>query len=307
MPVPKFNKFMKPVLYFIKSREEATVADCVNYCIQYFNLSDEDIKLLTSSGSSTQVKNRTVWALTYLKKALCIENIQRGIYKITDRGRDLCSEDLDTIDRSVLARYSEFQDFSNANSNEETSTIRQENYSDDIDNETPEDLISKGIQIINKELENDLLTKIRSMNPYQFEKLVIDIITTLGYGDPNKKNDYLTTKSRDGGVDGIINQDRLGLDKIYLQAKRYNNPVGRPELQNFSGALTGKNATKGVFITTSDFTSDAMEYVKGIQQTIILINGNELVNLMIKENVGVQTKEVFSIKRIDNDYFDDYD
>ncbi|MFT5634235.1 MAG: restriction system protein, partial [Rubritalea sp.] len=172
-------------------------------------------------------------------------------------------------------------------------------------NNTPKELIENAVSELDESLQSDILENLLNTDPYRFEQIVIDVLVAMGYGGSREEAAKVTQKSNDGGIDGIINEDRLGLDVIYVQAKRYKNNVGRVDVQNFVGALAGKQAHKGIFITTSDFNNNATEYAQAVPQKIILIDGNRLADLMIEHNVGVSTEQTISIKRIDTDYFEE--
>lgn len=302
MSVPEFQNFMLPILNIFKDKKEHTTKECKEAVIKCFNLGEDDIKELVPSGKQTLVENRVYWSLTYLKKSLLLESVCRGKYRITERGINLLKTNPERIDIKLLSQYKEYRIFSNqeeADSNVET--IKNEE--NEID--TPEDSIDKLYQKINNKLAEELLEIILEKDGYYFERLVLDVLVKMGYGNFRDNAKIVTKKSNDGGIDGIINQDKLGLDKIYIQAKRWTNGiVGRLELQKFVGALSEKQATKGIFITTSDFTKDAKEYVEKVSQNIILINGTMLAGLMIEYNVGVQVNYTYEIKKIDNDYFE---
>lgn len=301
MAVPEFQGFMLPILNLFSDGNKHTTKECMETVIKYFNLSDEDVKLTVPSGKQTLVANRVYWSLTYLKKSLLLQTIERGIYKITSRGKELLDTSPVRIDKKLLSKYEEYRIFSNQEKGVETNNLESNDNTLEI---TPEENIDLIYNKIKSQLSDDLLEIILDKDPYYFERLVMDVLTKMGYGDINDNQNMVTKKSGDEGIDGIINQDKLGLDKIYVQAKRWNNVVRRPELQKFVGALSTKKSNKGIFITTSDFTKDAREYVTNLSQTIILINGKDLTKLMIEYNVGVQSNYSYEIKKIDNDYFE---
>lgn len=301
MSVPKFQNFMLPILKIFKDKNEHTTNECIEEVINIFNLNEEDTKLLVPSGKQTVVVNRVYWALTYLKKSMLLNTVKRGTYIITERGIELLESKPSKIDKKLLSRYEEYRKFSNQHKEDKKVSVSNNDENEEI---TPEENIDFLYKKINEQLTDDILEIISEKDPYYFERLVIDVLTEMGYGDINDAKDFVTKKSGDEGIDGIINQDKLGLDKIYIQAKRWKDSVGRPELQKFVGALSAKKSNKGIFITTSDFTSGAIEYVKALNQTIILIDGKKLANLMIEYNVGVQNKYVYKIKKLDNDYFE---
>lgn len=299
MAVPEFQSFMLPVLKMFSDNLEHSTKECISEVINYFKLNDDEVKTLVPSGKQTLVSNRVYWSLTYLKKSLLIETQRRGVYKITDRGRELLKTNPSRIDKKLLSKYAEYRIFSNQEDKFEE--ISNDNQIDDI---TPEENIDKIYEKINNQLADELLEIIMDKDSYYFENLVMDLFTEMGYGDQKENSNIVTKRTNDGGIDGIINQDKLGLDKIYVQAKRWKSDdmVGRTEVQKFVGALSIKDSKKGIFITTSDFTKGAREFVASLP--IRLINGKELVKLMIEHNVGVQTSYTYEIKKVDNDYFE---
>jgi len=300
MAVPEFQGFMLPVLSLFSDEQVHSTNECMKVAIDYFKLDEDDIKLTVPSGKQTLVANRVYWSLTYLKKSLLLDTIKRGEYKITERGKQLLKTNPKRIDKKLLSQYEEYRLFSN----QENSEIYIDVQNDKDDDITPEESIDVIYKKINEQLADDLLEIILDKDPYYFERLVMDVLTKMGYGDSNNNSNIVTKKSGDEGIDGIINQDKLGLDKIYVQAKRWNENVSRPELQKFVGALSAKKSNKGIFITTSDFTKEASEYATNLSHTIILINGKDLTRFMIEYNVGVQTNYSYEIKKIDNDYFE---
>ena len=303
MSVPEFQNFMLPILNVFNDKKIHTIKECKEMIIKYFLLTEDDVKEVVPSGKQTLVENRVYWSLTYLKKSLLIETITRGKYKITERGIDLLKTNPERIDIKLLSQYKEYRIFSNQE--EDTDSITEIDKKEENEIDTPEDSIDKLYKKINNKLADDLLELILEKDGYYFERLVLDVLVKMGYGNLRDNAKIVTKKSNDGGIDDIINQDKLGLDKIYVQAKRWKDGmVGRPELQKFVGALSEKQAIKGIFITTSDFTKEAKEYVEKVSQNIILINGNMLSKLMIEYNVGVQINYTYEIKKIDNDYFE---
>ncbi len=303
MAIPKFHKFMLPILEFLSSGKECSIGDCVEEVIRRFNISEEESKLRVPSGTQTVVLNRVTWSLTYMKKANLINSEKRGYYIINKNGIDLLKTKPSIIDTNLLSQYPEFLKFKNGTSTEK----HIEKKKDLIEEETPNEIISNICNELNLQLANELLDIILNKSPYYFESLVIDVLTKMGYGDFRSEAGKVTSMTADEGIDGIISQDKLGLENVYIQAKRWKdgNVVGRPELQKFVGALTGKKATKGVFITTSTFSKDAEKYVTELTQySVKLINGKELANYMIEYNIGVQKSFIYEIKKIDYDYFE---
>ncbi len=264
------------------------------------------------SGTAPLFDNRVGWARTYLKQAALLESRKRGVFKITPRGKDLLSQNLPRIDNSVLERFPEYLEFKNRR-NEDKQSIQlpalvQPSYiakiNGGVSDSTPEEAFSQAYQRLRSNLEVELLEQIKSSSPAFFERLVIDLLVAMGYGGSRQDAGRAVGKSGDGGIDGIIKEDKLGLDVIYIQAKRWEGTVGRPEIQKFAGALQGQRANKGVFITTSGFSKDAEDYVSLISSKIILISGEQLTALMVDHNVGVSPVSIFALKRIDSDYFE---
>lgn len=302
--IPKFEKFLYPFLLFLKDGE-LTTPQMVEKISQYFELTEEDKQLRTRSGSTTQLRDRVGWSRQYLRRALFIEIPQHGTYRITQRGLDYLNTHSDlTIDD--LMDYPEYAAYNTTHKKKNCSPVVSVETHEDVSSDlTPTEQLEQAFESISNDLAADLLSKVMEQTPNFFEHLVVDLMVKMGYGGAYSDAAQVTQLTNDEGIDGIIYEDKLGLDKIYLQAKRWTNSVGRPTIQQFAGALVGQNATKGVFITTSTFTKEAREYVKGINQKIVLIDGSELAKYMIEYNVGVSVKKVYEVKRIDNDYFED--
>ena len=300
MAIPKFEKFLYPFLLFLKDGE-LTTSQMIEKIYQYFELTEEDKQLRTRSGSVTQLRDRVGWSRQYLRRALFIEIPQHGIYRITKRGLDFLKTHTDlTIDD--LMEYPEYAAYNTSRVKKTTSSITQKESKVEL---TPTEQLEQAHETISNDLAADLLSKVMEQTPAFFEHLVVDLLVKMGYGGSNSDAARVTQLTNDEGIDGIIYEDKLGLDKIYLQAKRWTNPVGRPVIQQFAGALVGQNASKGVFITTSSYSKEARNYVAGLHQKIVLIDGSELAKYMIEYNVGVSVKKVYEVKRIDNDYFEE--
>ena len=262
------------------------------------DLSEEDIAELLPSGTQTKLKNRIQWALYDLFRAGLLHRPVKGKYSISLEGRALLKDPPSRIDRKFLSKYPSFQEF--------LSKTKSEPIIDDLPvNLTPDEQIGNAYRELNETLISDLKDQTAMMNPYSFEQLVINLLFAMGYGGSREEAAQVTKKSADEGIDGVIDQDRLGLDVIYVQAKRWKDQVGRKEIQSFVGALAGKQANKGVFITTSNFSSHARDYAHSVSQKVILIDGTRLAELMIEHNIGVSTKRTLQIKRIDSGYFED--
>lgn len=309
MAIPDFQSFFKPMLSFASDGEEHTLKEAVDALAREFELTEEEKNIMLPSGQK-KFHNRCAWAKTFLKKAGLIEYPRRGIFTITDRGLEVYEEDPPELRAKYLRRFPEFRVFNKGgtdNSAEDDSSL---NGQEDLDataeaESSPEELVAVGYKELQKSLASELLDLIKSSSPEFFEQLVVDLMLAMGYGGSREEAGRKVGKSGDGGVDGVINEDRLGLDVVYLQAKRWEGTVGRPAVQGFAGSLEGFRANKGVMITTSSFTRDAREYVSLIGKKIVLIDGWTLAELMIEYNVGVSKVAEYVIKRVDSDYFID--
>lgn len=298
MAVPIFEKFLYPFLYSLRDGE-LTLKELREKLISHFNLSTDDIQVKTRSGNTTQFNDRIGWSRQYFRRALFIDIPKNGTYRITPRGLDFLKNHTDlTIDD--LLEYPEYAAYNSSRKKKESKTEGTS-----VADLTPTEQLEQAFDSIESDLAADLLAKVMEQSPAFFEQLVVDLLVKMGYGGSFADSAKVTQLSNDEGIDGIIYEDKLGLDKIYIQAKRWSNSVGRPVIQQFAGALVGQNATKGVFITTSTFSKDAKQYVVGLHQKIVLIDGQELAKFMIEYNVGVSTKKTYEVKRIDTDYFED--
>lgn len=301
--IPDFQTLMLPVLKEVSDGKEHKICDVVNSLAKQFSLGDEELTIMISSGTQSVFYNRISWAKTHLKKARLIESETKGTIKITERGKKVLQEKPTRIDIKFLKKFDEFVEFrTKSNSKKEKPEIET-----DYDNQTPEELIETAFQDFQKSLAEDLLEKIRNVSPSFFEKLVVALLVKMGYGGSIKDAGKAVGKTGDEGIDGIIKEDKLGLDVIYVQAKRWkeNNIIGRPEIQKFVGALAGQGAKKGIFITASSFSKEALEYKPMNDTKVILIDGMELANYMIEYNLGVAPLHNYELKKIDSDYFDE--
>lgn len=299
--IPDYQSCMLPLLKFASDEKVHTLPEAVAYIASLFNLTEEEKKQMLPSGTLTIIFNRVGWAKTYLKNAGLLEDPKRATFRITKRGIDLLKENPPEINTKYLARYEEFVAFQNKKSekNKNKNVISEETES----NITPEESIEFGFQKLKNSVSEDIINKIKECSSNFFEKLVVELLVKMGYGGTLKEAGQVLGKSGDGGIAGIIKEDKLGLDVIYIQAKRWENVIGRPEIQKFAGALLGQKAKKGIFITTSWFTNDALDFVKNLDSKIVLIDGEMLTDLMIEYNLGVSTYKIYELKRIDNDYF----
>ena len=300
MTVPKYFEMHKPFLEFLKDGNPHTLKELKLLISQYFHLKDEDLNEMLPSGRQTYFTNRLGWASTYLKKAGLITSPAKATFVITDEGRKVLAENVAVIDANYLMKFPSFRKFQNV----DTDNIQSVQPKEINDDETPDDAFEDAFRKINKSLADDLLSEIMKLTPEAFEKMVLDLMRKMGYGTFENAA-HTTAVTGDEGIDGIIMEDKLGFDLIYIQAKRWgeDHTVGRPEVQAFVGAIAGKGG-KGLFVTTSKFSKQAVEYAKN--QHIILLDGEKLTNFMIEHNFGVSTKKVFEIKVIDSDVFNDY-
>jgi restriction system protein len=305
MAIPKFEDFLYPFLIQLKDKDVCT-KEMKDALVKHFNLTEEDCSLKTKSGSAFQLNDRIGWCRQWLRRALFIEIPQRGIYSITQRGKDYLQSHTDLRQEDLL-QYPEYAEYahmpvtSKADSNVEKKEIEEK-----LGEMTPTEQMDVAFKSINDDLAADLLQRVLDMSPNFFEKLVLDLLLNMGFGSRNKEMAIVTPTSHDNGVDGIIPEDALGLDKIYIQAKRYtDNPVSKPEIHKFIGALDEQKATKGVFITTSKFTTGAVETANKASKKIVLIDGKSLADYMIEYNVGVSEKKIYEVKKLDSDYFEE--
>ena len=295
--IPEFQMFMLPFLDYLKDEKEHTLKECVEAMKQYFKLTDEDMAVKLPSGTDTVVRNRTQWSRTYLSKAGLVDTIGRGIYKINKEGIKLLNENPKMITSKLLkSRYPSYKEFSTSSVIGNIPSAVEEA----ISQQTPEALIDDSIQKINSQLADELIDKVMEQSPEFFEGLVVQLLEKMGYG-----SGFKTQYSHDDGIDGVINEDTLGLDVIHIQAKRWNknNKVSQKELQSFVGAMSGNGGLKGVFITTSSYTKDALEYKPALK--LAKIDGQQLATYMIKYNLGVSIKKVYEVKRLDTDFFEE--
>jgi restriction system protein len=299
--IPDFQSLMLPVLDIIGRNAEMTVVAIREAMVKHFNISKEEQGQMTPSGQQSIYYNRIAWSVSYLKMAELIYSPQRGIYKITDLGKNILQNPPERITISFLEQFENFNKNRNPEKSKKSSIDTNEQ---EISVKTPDELFELGYTQIINNLKNQLKQKLNECDPFFFEQIVLDILLKMGYGGYEYGRGELTKKTSDEGIDGIINEDKLGLDKIYIQAKKWERSVGRPEIQRFVGALQGKRAKKGVFITTSEFSKDAYEYVKNLDISVVLIDGEKLSQYMVEYELGVTLKHNYKIYSIDNDYFD---
>lgn len=307
MAVPDYQSLMLPLLRLAgKKKEEISTSEAVDALAVELSLTEEDVNEMLSSGIQSTLVNRVSWASTYLKKAGLLETTRRGFYKITAEGHALLSKQPKTINVKTLKEYPEFLEFQKLKGTRSGDKIGVLSNLHEISNATPSEILESAYKNLRDELAYDLLARLKKATPAFFERAVIELLVKMGYGGSRADAGRAIGKSGDGGIDGIIKEDRLGLDVVYIQAKRWeSNSVGRPDVMQFAGALQAQKANKGIFITTSRFTDDARNYVSQIGSKIVLIDGEQLTNLMIDNDVGVSIVSLYPVKKIDSDYFDE--
>lgn len=307
MSVPDYQSVMLPLLKFAEERKtEISTDDAVEALAISLGLTEDDLKEMLPSGLQRTFVNRIGWATTYMKKANLLESTRRGYYRITPRGQELLRKKPATINVKTLKQYPEFLEFQKLKGTRsgEKTTIAKESL--DASTATPSEALEAAYENLRDELIDELLTKLKQSSPSFFERIVVELLVKMGYGGSRADAGKAIGKSGDGGIDGIIKEDKLGLDVVYIQAKRWDsNPVGRPDVMQFAGALQAQKANKGIFITTSRFTEDARGYVSQIGSKIVLIDGERLSHLMVEHDVGVSTVSLYPVKKIDADYFDE--
>ena len=306
MSIPHDKLFRLPILKIMKDGKERHRKEIFDHLDIEFQFSEEDKTQRLASGDY-RLGDRKKWALVHLKSANLLENTARGYYKITEQGQEVLRENPSIIDKEILLRYApaDSKFFYPSKKDKDKPDDNQNIDTDSDSSQTPLELIDENYKLLRNNLSSELLETIKNKDPQFFEELVVDLLIAMGYGGSRKEAGEAIGKSHDGGIDGIIKEDKLGLDIIYLQAKRYESgSIGEGAIRNFVGALAAKHAQKGVFITTAGYSNSAREYIKKVPQKIILINGADLVGFMIDNNVGVSKDHSYEIKKIDLDYFE---
>ena len=308
MPIPEFNEIKAPALQFFADGKPHKVSEVFATLGTHFKLTEDERNELLPSGTQRRWHNRANWACYDLYRAGLLDRPKKGLYIITELGRKIAEQKPKLLDRDFLMQFPQFAQFVQASGPKKCTQSDKQDVSPanepSAKGETPEELIGSAYQILNSTLRKEILELVKKMDPFRFEQLVVDLLVAMGYGGSREEAAQVTKASGDEGIDGIINEDRLGLDVIYLQAKRWQQTVGRKEIQSFVGALAGQQAHKGVFITTSDFADTAIAYAKKVSQKVILIDGDKLANLMIKHNIGVTLSHAYEVKHVDSDYFE---
>jgi restriction system protein len=307
MAVPDYQSVMLPLLRFAgEKNDETSTGEAAEVLAKEFRLTDEDLKEMLPSGIQSTFVNRVGWASTYMKKAGLLEATRRGYYRITPRGQELLKKQPKAINVKLLKQYPEFLEFQQLKGTRSGDRESSSRATLDVTTATPSEALETAYENLRDELADELLARLRKLSPSFFERVVVELLVKMGYGGSRADAGKAIGKTGDGGIDGIIKEDKLGLDVVYIQAKRWeNNPVGRPDVMQFAGALQAQKANKGIFITTSRFTDDARSYVSQIGSKIVLIDGEQLTSLMIEHDVGVSTVSMYPVKKIDTDYFDE--
>lgn len=304
MAIPDYQTAMLPTLRVLADGEPHGRAAVTEAVADHFGLSDAERRELLPSGRMTVIRSRVGWAVSYMKQGGLISAPRRGVYQITERGRQILARKLERIDVTLLKEFDEFNDFlARSRTTTPDSPLHGAALGPSGDDTTPEEALEHAYQRLRREVEAELLDQVKAAPPSFFEQVVVDLLLQMGYGGSRQEAGNVIGGTGDGGIDGIINEDRLGLDVLYIQAKRWTEAVGRPEIQKFAGALQGHRAKKGVFITTSSFSREAEDYAARIDIRIVLIDGRRLASLMYDHNVGVSRRVSYEVKQMDSDYF----
>lgn len=300
MAIPDFQTCMLPLLRFSADGKEYQLKDAAQRLAQDFKLTPEELNEFLPSGQQPVFINRIGWARSYMKKAGLLANPRRGYFQITPRGQTVLKEAPAQINIKYLERFPEFLEFRAKRDTDEASQNLVETAAP---GQTPHEALESAYERLRSEVASDILQALKTSDPSLFENIVVELLVKMGYGGSRKDAGKAIGRSGDEGIDGIIKEDHLGLDSIYIQAKRWEATVGRPEIQKFSGALQGQRARKGIFITTSEFSKEAQDFVSRIEAKIVLIDGKTLARLMIDFGVGVTSVATYEVKKIDSDYF----
>ena len=302
MSVPDYQSLMLPLLRLAHAGKAKSIAEAQSQLADEFSLSEADRALRLPSGKQTAISNRTGWASFYLMKAGLIEKPKHGVFFITAAGKEALAKNPPAINLEFLLQYPQFREFYQK-ANVPAESVSQGTISSSA--KTPDEVLQAAYATLNNDLVAEVLDRLCKVTPEFFEQVVVELLVAMGYGGSRQDAGEKLGKSGDGGVDGVIKEDQLGLDAIYIQAKRWQSVIGRPEIQKFVGALQGQKARKGVFMTTSWFSAEALEYVSKIESKVVLLDGPRIAKLMIEHDVGVSRVSTFVVKRVDSDYFDE--
>jgi restriction system protein len=300
MAIPDFQTLMLPLLELASDGRDHTLSEARETLARRFELTETDRSEMLPSGRQRRFDNRVAWAKVHLDRAGVLASPKRGLFRITERGSMLLREKPGRVDMSLLSRFEEFRAFRDGSRRDSSGNL---DTAEACMEETPDETLERAYLTLRTQLAADLLSKVKASTPGFFEQLVVDLLIKMGYGGSQSEAGEAIGRSGDEGIDGTIRQDRLGLDTIYIQAKKWDKTVGRPEIQKFVGALHGKQSSKGVFLTTGTFSEDAREYVSKIGSRVVLIDGQQLTELMIDNDLGVSRRSQYELKRIDSDYF----
>lgn len=305
MPIPKYFEFFAPVMECLKDGAPHSSKETLEYCATYYKLSAEERSEKLQSGQSI-LSNRVGWARTYLSKAGFIEKISRGVYVITAEGKNAIIDGCDKITLDYMAEIPAFSEFAKKAFSKKDKQLSENHAVSASSDQSPEEMLEDAAAQLNANLADELLSEIMKMSPYDFEGIVVKLLIKMGYGTLEENKEAVTQKSGDEGIDGVVSADKFGFDSIYIQAKQWKpeSVVGRPEIQKFLGALAGQGASKGIFITTAQFTKEAIAFAaKQLHSKIVLVAGKQLAKLMIEYDLGVSTVATYKVKRIDSDFF----
>lgn len=305
MAIPDYQTLMLPLLRLSNDGKDHSIRELINPLAGEFRLTEEDLKALNPSGTAKTFYNRVAWAQQYLKQAGLVEPVRRGLFRITSRGQEVLKKGPQRIDVTFLLQFKEFSEFRQRRHPDNSSEPPTKLFTASNQQQDPEELVETAFKTFRQELEAEILQTLKSCSPGLFERIVVDVLVRMGYGGNRQDAGQAVGRSGDGGIDGLIKEDRLGLDTIYIQAKKWEGTVSRPEVQKFAGALQGMRARKGILISTSSFTKEAMEYVSHLENKIVLIDGVTLAKFMVDFNVGVSLITTYETKKIDLDYFEE--
>jgi restriction system protein len=298
VPIPDYETIMSPLLKLSYDNKEHSAKEAIESLSNYFKLTEEEKNKLYLTKKVSIFYDRTHWGLTYLKKAGLLVGTRRGFFKITERGKQVLAQNPAKIDDKFLKQFPEFIEFQKGKS-KESKQESKENESIIQENATPWELLESSYKTIRDDLGNQLLNQVKKCSPSFFERLVVELLVEMGYGGSIEEAGSAIGRQGDEGIDGVIKEDVLGLDVLYIQAKKWDATIGRPEIQKFAGALQGQRAKKGIFITTGNFSKDAKEYTYKINSKIVLIDGKQLIEYMIDKNIGVTLEKSYFIKKLD--------
>ena len=304
MTIPDYQTLMRPILE-LAADQEVSISIAEKHIIEIFSISNQEASELLPSGKERVVRNRVGWAKTYLSKAGLLQSSRRGWFSATDLGRKIIADSPTSIDVKFLMNFDSFRDFRQVSSGNTVDNVALPTDNAVTQRATPEEVVETAYKAFLQSLRADLLDRVLLNSPAFFEQVIVELLVAMGYGGSRRDASEHLGRSGDGGIDGVIKEDVLGLDRVYVQAKRYarGTVIGRPDIQGFVGSLVGFGATKGVFVTTSGFSTQAVEYAARIPQRVILIDGDRLTDLMVQYDVGVRTGRVLAFKRLDEDFF----